>query len=115
MACHPQSGRMWRIDLNLYQYGAQVDVHVFVDQEFVLGIECKAYAENAMLKRIMVDFSMLKSLYPRLGCCLVQLESQLGGDYSKPLVRRHMGSPSSHTLMSVLSRSGPQHRHVARG
>ena len=33
-------------------------------------------------------------------CCLLQLESMLGGDYSQPLAQTHFGSASSHTLMS---------------
>ncbi len=83
-----------------YFYRAQVDVHVFVDYKFVLGIECKAYAENAMLKRILVDFMLLKHMHKNLSCCLIQLESQLGGDYSQPLSSKTLGSTSSHTLMS---------------
>lgn len=68
-----------------------------------MGIECKNYTENAMLKRIMIDFRMLKSCYPDLLCCLLQLESQLGGDYAEPLANPRMGSPSSHTVMSFFS------------
>lgn len=85
---------------NEHYFRAQVDKHVFVDGEFVLGIECKAYAENAMLKRILIDFRMLKSLFPRLGCCLLQLESMLGGTYANPGANPQLGSPPSHTLMS---------------
>ena len=83
-----------------HTYPARVDRHVFIDEEFVMGIECKSYAENAMLKRILIDFRLLKSLHPDLICCLLQLESMLGGDYSQPLAETHFGSPSSHTLMS---------------
>ena len=46
-----------------YFFNAQVDVHVYIDKKFAMGIECKAYAENAMLKRILVDFRLLKSLH----------------------------------------------------
>ena len=83
-----------------HTYPARVDRHVFIDETFVMGIECKSYAENAMLKRILIDFRLLKSLHNDLICCLLQLESMLGGDYSQPLTERHFGSPSSHTLMS---------------
>ena len=83
-----------------YSYQAQVDIHVFVDDKFVLGVECKTYTENAMLKRVLVDFMLLKQLHPNLDCCLVQLESQLGGDYSSPKSLTQYGSPSTHTLMS---------------
>ena len=85
---------------NQHSYRAHVDKHVFVDGELVLGIECKAYAENAMLKRILVDFRLLKSLHPNLQCCLFQLESMLGGDYAYPLKPPRLGSPRSHVLMS---------------
>lgn len=81
-------------------YRAQVDNHIFVDNKFMLGIECKTYTENAMLKRILVDFQLLKSLHPELICCLLQLESMLGGTLSKPLLIPQLGSPSSHTIMS---------------
>ena len=87
-------------NIEKYLYRAKVDVHVFVDNKFVLGIECKAYTENAMLKRILIDFMLLKQMNPNLNCCLIQLESQLGGDYSSPKSLVQYGSPSTHTLMS---------------
>ncbi len=62
-----------------YYYGLSVDKHIFIDNQLVMGIECKAYTENAMLKRILVDFHLLKVLYPNISCYLFQLESQLGG------------------------------------
>ena len=83
-----------------FVFKAQVDNHTMIDDKFVLGIECKAYTENAMLKRILVDFTLLKSVYKDLKCALLQFESQLTGDYSeidKPVI---LGSHSSHTLMS---------------
>jgi len=52
-----------------------------------------------MLKRILVDFTLLKQVYPDLTFVLFQLESQLGGDYSSPNHIKH-GSPSTHTLLS---------------
>jgi len=85
---------------NDYSYPARLDVPVQVDGETVLGIECKTYTENAMLKRILVDFRLLKERFPRLKCALVQLESQLGGDYSDLEADVVYGSTSSHTLMS---------------
>lgn len=86
--------------LDQHFYRAKVDQHLFVDGAFALGVECKSYTENAMLKRILVDFRLLKSLHTNLVCCLLQLESQLGGSYSNPLATPQTGSPSSHTLMS---------------
>ncbi len=82
-----------------YFYGLSVDKQVYIDKKFVIGIECKAYTENAMLKRILVDFYLLKSKFPNLSCYLFQLESQLGGDYSE-LNKKTYGSHSTHTLLS---------------
>ena len=83
-----------------FAYGLSVDKHLFVDGKFVLGIECKAYTENAMIKRILVDFHLLKTQYPDLKCMLFQLESQLGGSYSKLTNEPPYGSYPTHTLMS---------------
>ena len=83
-----------------FDFKAQVDIHVMVRNNFVLGIECKSYTENAMLKRILVDFTLLKSQFPKLKCGLLQLESQLTGDYSEINKKTIYGSHSSHTLMS---------------
>ena len=65
-------------------YDIHVDVPAYIDDNFVLGVECKAFTENAMLKRILVDFFLIKTLYPELKCCLLQLETQLGGSNSRP-------------------------------
>lgn len=62
----------------------------------------KAYTENAMLKRILVDFYLLKTLFPDIDCFLFQLESQLGGDYST-LQEPTYGSPATHTLCSYFA------------
>ncbi|MDI1496323.1 MAG: hypothetical protein K8823_1631 [Cenarchaeum symbiont of Oopsacas minuta] len=88
------------LDVTEYKYGLSVDIHVFIDDKLVLGIECKAYAENAMIKRILFDFYLLKTVKSDMKCCLLQLESQLGGDYSDLSVVEHKGSESTHTLMS---------------
>lgn len=89
-------------NISSYYYNLSVDKQVFIDKKFVLGIECKAYTENAMLKRILVDFSLLKTVYPDISCYLFQLESQLGGDYSE-LNEKTYGSYPTHTLMSYFS------------
>lgn len=82
-----------------FYYPLKSDIHLFIDNEFKMAVECKAYTENAMLKRILVDFTLLKQGYPHLKFVLLQLESQLGGDYSS--VRKiKYGSPSTHTLLS---------------
>lgn len=82
-----------------YFYKLSVDKHAFIDGKFVLGVECKAYTENAMIKRIMVDFMFLKTKYPNLKCFLFQLESMLGGDYHE-LNAETMGGTATHSIMS---------------
>jgi histone H3/H4 len=89
-------------NIQRYYYGLSVDKHVFIDGKMILGIECKAYTENAMMKRILVDFHLLKTKVPNLLCYLFQLESQLGGDYSSE-VKNPKGSAPTHTLMSYFS------------
>ena len=85
--------------INDFYYPLRTDVHVYVDGKFKIAMECKAYTENAMLKRILVDFTLLKQVYPHLAFVLFQLESQLGGDYSTANHVKY-GSPSTHTLLS---------------
>ena len=82
-----------------YVYPYKPDVLVSIDDEPILEIECKAYTENAMLKRILVDCTLLKKKYPRMKFILLQLESQLGGYYST-LKFTQLGSTSTHTLLS---------------
>jgi len=89
-------------NIQRYYYGLSVDRHVFIDGKMILGIECKAYTENAMIKRILVDFHLLKTKVPNLICYLFQLESQLGGDYSSE-IKNPKGSLPTHTLMSYFS------------
>lgn len=86
-------------NITSYFFNASVDKQIFINKKFVVGIECKAYTENAMIKRILVDFTLLKTKFPKLKCFLFQLESQLGGDYSE-LKEITYGSKSAHTLMS---------------
>lgn len=86
-------------NLRNYHYPAKVDKHIWIDDRFVVAIECKAYTENAMLKRILVDFTLLRRRFPDLKCVLLQLESQLRGDYSR-LSSFAFGSTSTHTLLS---------------
>jgi hypothetical protein len=86
--------------IDQYFYGHKTDLHINIDGQFIMGVECKAYTENAMIKRVLVDFSLLKQVAPKLKCVLVQLESQLTGDYSQPLKAIVYGSPSTHTLLS---------------
>lgn len=86
-----------------FYYTLKTDVHAYIDNEFVMAIECKAYTENAMLKRILVDFTLFKHIYPNLHCILFELESQLGGDYAEISKEIIYGSHSTHTLMSYFN------------
>ncbi|MGI9461369.1 MAG: restriction endonuclease [Alphaproteobacteria bacterium] len=86
-------------NINNFYYSLKMDVHVSIKSKLKLAIECKSYTENAMLKRILVDFTLLKQIHPDTKFILLQLESQLGGDYgTKNLIK--LGSPSTHTLLS---------------
>ena len=83
----------------IVHYDIGVDAHVEVDDQFVMAVECKAYTENAMLKRILVDFWLLQKSYPQLRCLLVQLETFLGGAYDEVGDER-VANSSTYTLMS---------------
>ena len=79
----------------------ELDRAVEIDNNLILGIECKSYIENAMLKRTLKDFELIvKLLYPKLLFCVFQFENGLGGDYGEVNKRRHLGSESTHTLLS---------------
>lgn len=81
----------------IYKFGT--DVQVFIDGQLVLPIECKAYTEIAMLKRILFDAVLMKEAVGIDKYYLVQLESQLGGDYGE-LNDITYGSPAAHALLS---------------
>jgi len=81
-------------------YKISQDISVYGGGKFLLSIECKAFTENAMFKRILFDAWLLKTRFPALKFALVQLESQLGGDYSG-LNEVTLGSFPTHTLMSL--------------
>ena len=83
----------------VYKFGT--DVQVFIDGQLVMPIECKAYTENAMLKRILFDAFLMKKITGTQKYYLFQLESQLGGDYSE-LNDVTYGSPSTHVLLSYV-------------
>ena len=84
-----------------YVYKVELDRAVEIDNALILGIECKSYIENAMLKRTLKDFELIaKLLYPKLIFCVFQLENSLGGDYGEVSKWVHLGSESTHTLLS---------------
>ncbi|MEO0224376.1 MAG: restriction endonuclease [candidate division WOR-3 bacterium] len=80
-------------------YRIKPDIQVYLDDEFKISIECKAYTEIAMLKRILVDCTLIKQIFPNVSFVLLQLESQLGGDYSQYTLGK-FGSHPTHTLFS---------------
>jgi hypothetical protein len=80
-------------------YRIKPDIGVEINGKLKISVECKAYTENAMLKRILVDCTLLKNVYPDSHFVLLQLESQLGGDYSQSISGKY-GSPPTHTLLS---------------
>ena len=57
-------------------------------------------SENAMIKRIMVDFTFFKKAHKNASTVLLQLESQLGGDYSDLSKKITYGSFPTHTILS---------------
>jgi len=87
-------------NIKKFIYSFTVDVPVYIDKELIMGIECKTYTENAMIKRIMVDFTFLKKVAPNAIAILLELESQLGGDYSKINKKIKIGSCPTRTIMS---------------
>jgi hypothetical protein len=95
----PEVKKYLQENINKIFYRIKPDVRVHIDGKFKISIECKAYTENAMLKRILVDCSLLKYIYPHISFVLLQLESQLGGDYSISIAGKY-GSPPTHTLFS---------------
>lgn len=97
---NPDVKKFIKQNISQYYYDFRTDVHIRIDSKFAMGIECKAYTENAMMKRIMVDFTFLKQVFPNAKCVLLQLESQLGGDYSDFKSKITYGSFPTHTIMS---------------
>ncbi len=84
-----------------YIYKVELDRAVEIDNALLLGIECKSYIENAMLKRTLKDFELIvKLIYPKLLFSVFQLENGLGGDYGEASKQIHLGSESTHTLLS---------------
>ena len=82
-----------------YVYRLGCDVQCYLLDKFAMAVECKSYTEVAMLKRVLIDATLLSKKYPQIECVLLQLESQLGGDYKDVQYPPH-GSPSAHTVMS---------------
>jgi hypothetical protein len=88
-----------RNNLSEQYYKFRTDIQVYIDDTLVLPIECKAYTENAMLKRIVFDANLAYEHMNIHKFILFQLESQLTGDYSE-LNDITYGSPPSNTILS---------------
>ena len=82
-----------------YSYKFGTDVQVRIDGNMALAIECKSYTENAMMKRIIFDANLMHEAFRVKKYYLLQLESQLGGDYSS-LATPTFGSPATNVLLS---------------
>ncbi len=88
------------IKTNDETYKLSQDIHVYIDDIFRIGIECKSYTEVAMYKRIMVDATLLKKAVSTINAFFtVQLENFLGGDYGEKVQAK--GSDSVITLNRV--------------
>ena len=97
----PESTRNYVLqNIDQYIFRLELDRVMKVDNQSVLAIECKAYTENTMLRRILRDFELALIINPDLLFCLFQLENALGGDYGEPNKSEYLGSKSTHTLMS---------------
>jgi hypothetical protein len=74
-------------------YKLSQDVHVYIDNVFRISVECKAYAEVAMYKRVLMDADMLKRAIPTINAFfIVQLENFMGGDYGTQIEAKGSGS-----------------------
>lgn len=81
-------------------YKLSQDLHVYLDDVFRIGIECKSYTEVAMYKRVLVDAKLLKKAVPSINAFfIVQLENFLGGDYGVKIEAK--GSDSVITLNRI--------------
>ena len=83
-----------------YHFLLKADIHCNIDNKLIIAVECKAYTENAMLKRILVDFTFLKNVITKLNYFLLQLENMLGGDYGALDNKIIYGSKPTHTILS---------------
>ena len=82
-------GQGYRISLD-----RQVYVGEMRPENLVVCVECKAYAEVAMYKRVLLDCKIMKEAVRQIApdradkirLCLLVLESQLGGDFSREII-----------------------------
>lgn len=81
----------------IYEFGT--DVHVMVDGELAIAIECKAYTETAMLKRIIFDSMLMDEALPEAKHCLLQLETAFSYDQYHVLMSHHTHNIDVITLL----------------
>lgn len=54
-----------------------VDRHCFINDIFVLAIECKTYLDKCYLQRASDDFKLIKKENPQLKCLILSLEDSV--------------------------------------
>ena len=82
-----------------YEYRFKIDVPVVVRDELVIAVECKAYADNTMLKRVLFDGYLIRRHSIRMPTLFAfnvrfQLESQLDGAILRYLQTRFLVLPA---------------------
>lgn len=81
----------------IYEFGT--DVHVMIDGALAIAIECKAYTETAMLKRIIFDSMLMDEALPSAKHCLFQLETAFSYDQYHVLMSHHTHNIDVLTLL----------------
>lgn len=98
-------------DTVYYDFGT--DVHVKVDGQLAVAIECKAYTETAMLKRIIFDSMLMDEALPDATHCLFQLEAAFSDDQYNVLMSHHSHNIDVLTLLDGKRNSQkPIHREA---
>ncbi len=86
----------------LYKLPPDILLYTNIDGAPITYIECKAYMENAMLKRVLFDCEVAQKMYPKIDFFLFQLESFLGGDYCELKEEKDtFGSFATRTILSM--------------
>lgn len=80
-----------------YEFGT--DVHVMIDGDLAIAIECKAYTETAMLKRIIFDSMLMDEALPSARHCLFQLETAFSYNQYHVLMSHHTHNIDVLTLL----------------
>lgn len=81
----------------IYEFGT--DIHVMIDGNLAIAIECKAFTETAMLKRIIFDSMLMDEALPEAKHCLFQLEKAFSDDQYHVLMSHHSHNIDVITLL----------------